>query len=234
MNPTTRNLALNGARGRMGTRITALAREHHDINQIVALNASGKIDGENEDFTPIHAVIDFSSPQGVENARQCARQHHCALLVGTTGLNDTQINTLKDDAQHIPVMIAPNTSLGVAVLKTLVKQAATLLGSDFQIDLVDIHHTHKKDAPSGTAKALAEAINQQRENALPPDRIHALRTGGIVGNHAVRFTSPFEEIVLEHNALTRDVFAAGALRAALWLANQQPGLYTIDDAWNQH
>ena len=133
MTSTQRFLALNGAHGRMGTRISALADAHQDVTGITAIDRGGKIGADGANFSRIDAVIDFSSPEGVNNARQCARQHNCALLVGTTGLSDQQLNTLKEDARDLPVMIAPNTSLGVAVLRSLVQQAAARLGDEFQV-----------------------------------------------------------------------------------------------------
>ncbi|MFO0872388.1 MAG: 4-hydroxy-tetrahydrodipicolinate reductase [Phycisphaerales bacterium] len=229
-------VAIHGARGRMGERLCALVRADRrfvlaaeidrDLPPPPALFAG---DGASLP-TPrmLDAIIDFSSPDGAATAADLALCSGAALLVGTTGLDTAQRARLAHVATVCATMLAPNTSLGVAVLRHLVREASRLLPG-FEIDIVESHHIRKKDAPSGTALALA-AASAEVGRPVPPERIHALRGGDIVGEHTVQFAGPGETIQLSHSAVSRDLFALGALRAAAWLAGQRPGLYTIEDS----
>lgn len=127
-------------------------------------------------------------------------------------------------------MVAPNTSLGVAVLCHLVAEAARLLPARFDVDLVDRHHARKKDAPSGTALRIAAAMRDRGGRELPLDRCHALRGGDVVGEHEIQFAGDDQVVRISHAAGSRDVFARGALDAAAWLAGRRPGRYGIEDA----
>ena len=127
-------------------------------------------------------------------------------------------------------MIAPNTSAGVAVMIHLVSEAARLLGRDHDVDLVEVHHSGKRDAPSGTALRIAEAMRERAGFELPPDRIHAIRAGEVIGEHTVEFFSAGERIRVAHVATSRDLFARGALDAVAWLHDQGPGRWTVEQS----
>lgn len=181
--------------------------------------------------TPISAtdvVIDFSSPQGASRGLGLALRLHAALLVGTTGLDAATLTALRDASRTIPVMVTPNTSPGVATVGELVMRAARALGAGYQCSIVESHHIHKKDAPSGTAKRLAARCREGGAD-LHDDHVLSIRAGDIVGEHIVRFAGPGETIEITHRATTRDLFAHGALRAAAWLAGRPPGWYTIEE-----
>ena len=222
-------LLINGARGRMGMMIARLAGDEPRF-RIAAQRDQG--DASTPLATPVDVIIDFSSEAGAVDALRLAREHRAALLMGTTGLSAAAQRTLDDAAQSIALLQAPNTSLGVAVLAHIAAQAARLLGPAFNIDVIEMHHTQKKDAPSGTALRLANAIRQRGDagDRLPDDRIHALRAGDIIGEHAIQFAGPGERLTLTHQATSRELFARGALHAAAFLARKPPGRYTIEQA----
>jgi 4-hydroxy-tetrahydrodipicolinate reductase len=221
-------LLIHGARGKMGARIAALAR--HDSRFSIA--AERDRDDALDAATPCScdAIVDFSSDAGARHAAHLAARQRAALLVGTTGLSAETLGIIEQAARSCPVMIAANTSRGVAVFRHLITQAARLLGPDFDIDLIEAHHSAKKDAPSGTALRLIETLKRDAGVELPPDRVHCLRAGDIVGDHTLQLAGPGETITISHSATTRDVFALGALRAIDWLASQKPGRYTIEQS----
>lgn len=221
-------LMVNGSEGKMGARIIALARQDE---RFVIAAAHDQHDGARaETLAPdsFDVVVDFSSDEGAQRAARLAAAHRAALLVGTTGLSRDSLDAIEVAARSAPVMVAANTSLGIAVLNHLVGQAARLLGPDFAIDLVEAHHAGKRDAPSGTALRLAESIHALGGRELPRDRIQSIRSGDIVGEHEAIFAGPDEKMRISHEATSRDVFARGALRAAAWLVGQAPGRYTIE------
>ena len=220
-------LALIGASGRMGTRIEALAASDHAI-QIACKGTRTGLQGRSA-RGEIDVIVDFSSEAGTRQAVQLAKASGAAILVGTTGLSTEVRLELESLARTNAVLVAPNTSLGVAVTRKLARIAAELLGpSGWAVDIVESHHDRKKDAPSGTAIALARSL---ADGGMPVDseRIHAIRAGDTVGEHEIRFAGPSERIHLMHQAVSRDLFAAGALRAARWLAGRPAGLYSMDD-----
>jgi 4-hydroxy-tetrahydrodipicolinate reductase len=227
---TSIRLFINGARGKMGARISALAHRDerfvvaaaHDLDDIALADAlpQGAFD----------ALIDFSSDDGAHHAASLASKHGAALLVGTTGLSSRALKAIDHAARSVPAMIASNTSLGVAVLNHLAAQAAALLGSDFNVELSEAHHSAKRDAPSGTALRLAQALRDNAGVHLRPEQIKSVREGDIIGEHTVQFTGPDEIITIAHSATNRDLFARGALRAAAWLVRQPAGRYTIEQS----
>jgi 4-hydroxy-tetrahydrodipicolinate reductase len=224
----TTRIALIGASGRMGMRIDALA--HADAEATIALRLGhSAVCAPAPEPGAIDVVVDFSSESGTRAAMQLAQGTGAALLVGTTGLSAEILQELTSLARRQAVLIAPNTSLGVAVTRKLARLAAELLGpAGWSVDIVESHHDRKKDAPSGTALALAGALDAGGM-AVPGDRIHAIRAGDTVGEHEIRFAGPSERIHLVHQAVSRDLFAAGALRAAKWLHGRPAGSYTMDE-----
>jgi len=184
-------------------------------------------------------ALDFSSASAAAENLAACRAAGKPLLLGTTGFGDALERELAAAARDIPLLVAANTSLGAALLTGLVRAAARALPASFDIDVLDLHHRLKQDAPSGTARALAAAAAEERGLAPPaggnPTRpgprgegeigFAALRAGDLVGEHTVFFTGAGEELILTHRARDRAVFARGALAAALWLASQPPGRY---------
>ncbi len=211
----------------MGARTFALARcdpRFQLVSQVVRERNGARpiVDGT------IDAVIDFSSDFGAAEAARLAVAHRAALLVGTTGLSRQTLAVIEVAARTVPTMIAPNTSLGAAVLAHLAASAAHLLGPAYQVSLIETHHAGKRDAPSGTALRIAEAFRRGGVD-LPPERIHAIRTGDVVGEHTVELAAAGERLRLCHIATTRDLFARGAMTAAAWLVGRPPGLHSMEE-----
>ena len=190
-------------------------------------------------------VVDFSLPKACENLLESVIQTPKPLVIGTTGLSTHQLNLLKEASEITPVLYATNMSLGVALLNKLVKQASAALDG-FDIEIVEMHHKYKKDAPSGTALTLAESACAGRGLDLDKVRVSgrdgnigerskdeiavmALRGGDIVGRHTIGFYNDGEFIELNHTATSRNTFSKGAIRAAGWLVDKEAGLYTISD-----
>ncbi|MEX0885015.1 MAG: 4-hydroxy-tetrahydrodipicolinate reductase [Phycisphaeraceae bacterium] len=256
------SLGINGAAGRMGQRLIALAADDPDLRLVAALEREehpslgrdvGPLAGAPALHLPIattwptppQVVIDFTHPDALRQLLGRARDAGVALVIGTTGLGDDDHAQLDAAADDIPVLQAPNMSLGVNLLFSLASQVARQLGDDYDIEILEAHHRHKLDAPSGTALGLAEAICQSTGKRIDQDVVHgrqghqprkpgeigmhAMRLGDEVGRHTVCFAAPGEQIELAHRATTRDVFARGALRAAKWLADRPPGRYAMAD-----
>lgn len=169
-------------------------------------------------------AVDFSLPDGFDRLLALCRQRRAALVSGTTGLSDPQRQAMAEAASEIPLLWAANFSLGVAVMEELVERAAAAL-EGWDCDIVETHHVHKQDAPSGTALALGAAA--ARGGAAP--RYASLRAGDVVGEHLVQLTGTGERIELVHRATSRDVFARGALHAAVRLPGRQPGAWRLRD-----
>ena len=191
-------------------------------------------------------LIDFSTPEGtVERAKQAA-EAGVALVIGTTGMSKEQIAVVDEAAKKIPVIHAANYSLGVNLLLRVSAEVAKALGEDFDIEITEAHHNRKEDSPSGTALAIAKSICEATGRDMDKDLVHgrsgrpgartkkeigmhAIRMGSVVGDHSAYFGSEYEIIELAHRAQSRDVFAAGALRASGWLAGKNPGYYSMQD-----
>lgn len=217
----------------IGTRLVEGWEEGPTIASVTEATRDG-VDGD--------VVVDFSQPDGVataiELARACDRgcaargRGRAALLVGTTGLPTGVMERLRDEARHRAVLVASNTSLGVAALAEVAARAAKLLGPGYRCSIVEAHHAAKKDAPSGTAKSLSEVI-RAAGGELPGDQVVSIRGGDVIGEHTIRFAGQGEYVELTHRATTRDLFARGAIRAAAWLAGKGPApggrLWTMRD-----
>lgn len=223
----------------MGARIIALARE--EACEVVAscdrrgAGASGaggaevaRVGALAQAPEGVEVLVDFTSPAGTLEALKWAVFKGVPLLVGTTGLDEDALRAAREGASRTAVLVAPNTSLGVAVLADAVARAARRLGASYACSIVEAHHDKKKDAPSGTAKRLASAA-RSGGGQLRDDQILAIRGGDVVGEHTVRFAGAGEYLEFTHRATSRDLFARGALRAARWLRGRGPGWYTIED-----
>jgi 4-hydroxy-tetrahydrodipicolinate reductase len=175
-------------------------------------------------------VIDFSLPEGTAQVLDAVSRHSKPLVCGVSGLDDTQMARLDEASATVPIVYDRNMSLGIAVLERSVREAAASLGLDFGIEISEVHHVHKKDAPSGTALKLGEAIAQARgEPGTGSIEFSSERRGEVPGDHDVVMRSPTERLSFAHSVTTRRVFADGAIRAARWLVGQDPGRYAMSD-----
>lgn len=225
-------IAINGARGRMGSAVGRIAREEK-IEVAAAIDAQGV--GEDSGFGPkisrrletkVDSVVDFSIPEAsLERLEDCLKLG-VPVVVCTTGFTKEQEAKLHDAAKRIPVLFSSNMSFGMNLLFKVVPEIAKKLGPAFDQDIVDTHHRFKKDAPSGTAKTLASRIEQATGRKV---NVVALRSGDVVGEHRIVFGTLGESIEIVHRASTRDLFARGALRAAEWLSSAKPGMYSMLD-----
>lgn len=252
-------LVVIGAAGRMGKRILALAAESGHFNIVgavereghpelgkdaSALAGIGPLDVELVQLYPYPAdadvAIDFSLPVAAVRTIDYCLEANVALVLGTTGLSDEQHKKVKEASERIPILYATNMSVGMNVLFSLVGKLASMLGEEYDVEIVEQHHRFKKDAPSGTAITLAEKIHEatgkgwtgagrdivRKSGAIG---IHSVRAGDITGVHSVIYSTLGETITVTHTAHSRDTFARGALQAARWLVEQNPGLYSMAD-----
>ena len=256
------SIAITGASGRMGRRLVALAHEskafsidgaveradspelHKDAGELAGVGRIGVPVTHDLKKTP-QVLIDFTSPVGMRHWLKVCRDRGIAMVIGTTGLQPSDHATIDQAAADIAIVQAPNMSLGVNLLFKVAAEVAKRLGDDYDIEIVEGHHRFKKDAPSGTAMGIAEAIlaaTGKTRDALVFDRhgddavrkrgeigMHALRIGDEIGRHTAYFAALGERLELTHVATNRDTFAHGALRAAAWVAAQKPGRYTVAD-----
>ncbi len=256
------SIAITGATGRMGKRLVALARESGAFTVAAALERAdhpdigrdaGEVAGIGAIGVPLSAelsaqtqvLIDFTVPAATRHWLNICRERKIAMVIGTTGLTPDDFAQIDLASKDIPILWAPNMSLGVNVLFKIAGEVAKLLGEDYDIEIVEGHHRFKKDAPSGTALGLADAIlnaTGKTRDALVFDRhgddvvrrkgeigMHALRIGDEVGMHTAYFAALGERLELTHKATNRDTFVHGALRAAGWIAGRAPGRYAIAD-----
>ena len=215
---------LVGAEGRMGQAVTAAAAKDASLTIVAGIE-------RNDPIAPViescDVVIDFSAAAATETICQACAQHGRPLVLGTTGHSAAQKDAVAAAARKIPLVFAANFSVGVNVLFALTRRGAELLGDDFDLDVIELHHKMKKDAPSGTAKRLLEILQEVRGGREIPAQ--SIRAGDIVGEHTVLFAGAGERLELTHRAGSRETFAVGALRAARWVINQPVGLYNMED-----
>jgi 4-hydroxy-tetrahydrodipicolinate reductase len=212
---------LIGAAGRMGKTVLDLAQSDREIEIAAQCDLGDAIEPAMKNCD---VAIDFSQADSSDEICCAALKHGKPLVIGTTGHSQQQRKTIEQTAQSVPIVLASNFSVGVNVLFWLTQKAAELLGEDFNPEIVETHHTMKKDAPSGTAKTLGEILKAVRSSEIP---IQSVREGDVVGEHAVMFSGPGESLELTHRAANRGIFAAGALRAAKWVIIKPPGLYSM-------
>lgn len=258
-------LAISGAGGRMGQRLLALSDADGELALVQAIEWSGfPLQGKSvnaggplapratdvlwsRELVPgADVLIDFSSPENTAAHAKTASDLGTAVVIGTTGLNEEQEEAIRQASEKVPIIMAPNFSLGVNLMFKLAAEAAKVLGDTYNIEIVEAHHNQKVDAPSGTALGLAKAVAEPLRRDLDADLVHgrhgkpgkrrkreigmhALRMGSVAGEHTVYFCNNHECLSITHRAESRDVFAAGALRAAKWITKQQPGLFTMQD-----
>jgi 4-hydroxy-tetrahydrodipicolinate reductase len=258
-------LAVMGAAGRMGAGLVRLAGLAEEIRLVAAIEKadspfvgrdSGVVAGagengvaitpDNGDLRGAEVMIDFTFHEAAPGHIAAALRQRAAVVLGTTGLTKAEEETVKAAVDRIPVLWAPNMSLGMNLLFGMVERAAAVLGPEYDIEIVEMHHHNKKDAPSGTALRLGEAAAAGRKTKLaqvvkhgregipgarPAGEIgmHAVRGGDVVGDHDVMFAADGEILRLSHRATNRDAFVKGAIQAAKWVVRQRPGLYDMMD-----
>ncbi|MBI5345461.1 MAG: 4-hydroxy-tetrahydrodipicolinate reductase [Deltaproteobacteria bacterium] len=254
--------AVTGAAGRMGKAVIEAMEKNPLIELCGALERGDsslighdagaaktgvKITGDRDKaFKKADVIIDFSAPDVSIKTLEDAVTLKKALVIGTTGFSHTQRETIKELSARTRVVMSPNMSIGVNLLLKLVQDTASLIGKDYDIEIIEYHHSHKRDAPSGTAVRIAEvcaaALNRDLEKVAVYERkgivgerkpeeigIQSIRAGDIIGDHTVLFAAPGERIELTHRASSRDTFAAGAVKAAVWVVDKQSGLYDMQD-----
>ncbi|MGN0675996.1 MAG: 4-hydroxy-tetrahydrodipicolinate reductase [Oscillospiraceae bacterium] len=245
------NVTITGANGKMGKVIASVIKERTDCKIISGIDL---ITTPTPDFTvyakpqelPVKpdVIIDFSHPSALNDLIEYGLSTGTAIVFATTGYTEEQIAQIKKASEQIPVFFTFNMSLGINLLCKLAKTAAEILGGQFDIEIVEKHHNQKIDAPSGTAIMLANAINETLDNKYQYvyDRhsqrkkrekneigMHSIRGGTIVGEHDIIFAGRDEVITLSHSAASKEVFAVGSVNAAVFIANQQAGLYDMAD-----
>ncbi len=244
-------ILLNGCNGKMGQAITKACELNDNFKIVAGIDPSAS---SNNPY-PVYSnawdvketadiIIDFSHPNALEGILDFAVSNKLPAVIATTGLGEKHKKLIEKASGSIPVLLSANTSLGVNLLIDLVKRATKILSETFDIEIVEKHHNQKIDAPSGTALAIADAINSALDNKMKYvyDRhstmqkrtrdeigIHSVRGGTIAGEHSVIFAGTDEIIELKHTAISKDLFAAGALKAAQFLYNKSPGYYKMED-----
>lgn len=236
-------IAILGAAGRMGKMLVKLA-ENTSMEVVSKVDV---VDGYDKSWSDdVEGVIDFSFHTAVPAAVKKAAEQGIAYVIGTTGLTQEEQSVVDEAAKKIPVVQSGNYSLGINLLLELVKKASNVLGEEYDIEVVEMHHRHKKDAPSGTALMLAKAAADGRgldfvknaiygregetgERSSSEIAVHALRGGSVIGDHTVMFAGEVERVEITHKAQGREAFAAGALKALSWAKGKAPGLYNMRD-----
>lgn len=236
-------IAILGAAGRMGKMLVKLA-ENTSMEVVSKVDV---VDGYDKSWSDdVEGVIDFSFHTAVPAAVKKAAEQGIAYVIGTTGLTQEEQSVVDEATKKIPVVQSGNYSLGINLLLELVKKASNVLGEEYDIEVVEMHHRHKKDAPSGTALMLAKAAADGRgldfvknaiygregetgERSSSEIAVHALRGGSVIGDHTVMFAGEVERVEITHKAQGREAFAAGALKALSWAKGKAPGLYNMRD-----
>ncbi len=230
-------IGIAGACGKMGRRIFELAAFDRDLEVSFALEKKGtpligkdmgkiKVSSNPDGLFLVDVLIDFTLPEATDEHLDYVAKYKKALVLGTTGLSDAQKAKVEEVAKLVPVVFSPNMSIGMNVLFSILPEIAKKLGPDYSVEIIEAHHKAKKDAPSGTAKKLAEVITQVTKKDVP---MHSIRLGDIFGDHTIVFCGNSERIEIKHQAHSRDLFAVGALKAAKWIAGKSAGLYSMQD-----
>lgn len=259
-------IIVTGATGRMGSRITALSKDYHDLKLIGATEKKahdaigkdiGTIVGIGETGIKLtdsleniidnsDVIIDFTSINSTLQHVKLAVERKKAMVIGTTGFSKEELEPIREASKNIPIVLAPNMSVGVNLLLKVLEDIARVVGDEYDIEIVEAHHRLKKDAPSGTAmkmaQVIANAVNRNLDDVAVYARkgligertkkeigIQTVRAGDIVGEHTVLFGGLGERIEITHKASSRDTFARGALKAAFWIAGRTHSLYDMQD-----
>ncbi|MBE6799104.1 MAG: 4-hydroxy-tetrahydrodipicolinate reductase [Ruminococcaceae bacterium] len=243
-------IIINGCNGKMGRAVASAINTHEDCSIFAGVDVYNKIDNPFPTFDTIgevnggDVIVDFSNPSSLPDLLEYAVATKTPIVIATTGYSEADIANIKEAAKAIPVFFTFNMSLGINLLCSLAVTASKILGGGFDVEIVEKHHNQKVDAPSGTAIMLANAINEANDNKYKYvyDRhsirerrsaneigMHAVRGGSIVGDHDVIFAGHDEVITLSHSAYSKEVFAVGAVNAAVFIAGKPAGLYDMKD-----
>ena len=235
-------IIIHGSKGRMGQMLIACGEAMDGIEIVAGVDEGDDLSAAIADCD---AVIDFSLHSATAGCAALCAEHGKALVIGTTGHTDAEKSEILSHKIEIPIVWASNYSTGVNTLFWLTKKAAEILGPDFDLEVIEMHHRHKVDAPSGTATTLGKIlleVRDQQKDALRHGRegivgvrtdkeigMHSLRGGDVVGDHTVMYAGSGERLELTHRAASRETFANGALRAAQWAVGHDPGLYNMQN-----
>lgn len=245
-------IALSGCNGRMGRAITDIVEQKEGMKIVAGFDlntvrlADYPVYADPLEFTGgCDVIVDFSNVSVTENLLEYCLRTRTPVVICTTGHSEEQLAKIREAARQIPVFRSGNMSIGINLMLEVLKKCASVLGTDFDVEIIEKHHNQKLDAPSGTALMLADAVSEalpyeteyvydrhERREKRPPHEIgiHSIRGGTIVGEHSVIFSGRDEVIEIKHNANSREVFAVGAVNAAAFLARQtEPGLYNMSD-----
>lgn len=217
-------ICVSGSKGRMGSSVLALAKDDPE------LEISGEFDIEEKPGPFIEkcdCLIEFTAPKATVEHLAFCEKHKKAMVIGTTGLSDAERAMVEEASRKVPIVFSPNMSIGVNLMFKMVKDAARTLGTEYHVEVIEAHHTQKKDSPSGTAKELARIVKEAKGDVKIP--IESVREDEIVGEHTITFDSPLDLIEITHSAKTRDIFAEGTLKAAKFVVKKESGLYTMQD-----
>lgn len=241
-------IILNGCNGKMGNAISKLIAEREDCKIVAGVDINTEVPREFPVFGSIKdvekgdVIIDFSHPSCLPQLLEYAVESSTPIVVATTGFTDADIDNIKAASRAVPVFFTFNMSIGINLLVELAKTASKVLGEGFDVEIIEKHHNQKIDAPSGTAIMLANAVNEVNDNkySYEYDRhskrekrskreigIHSVRGGNIVGEHEVIFAGHDETVTLAHSAASKEVFAVGAVNAAVFISDKKPGLYDM-------
>ena len=244
---------LNGCNGKMGKVVTSSAKSFSDIEIVAGVDKSGEqldnypVFQSLKDCTiPVDVVIDFSRADAIYDLINYCKKNNSSIIVCSTGFSEDALNFINDASKEIAIFRSANMSIGINVLSAVLKKVSPYLYNDFDIEIVEKHHNQKVDAPSGTAILLADVIKDSLESEPQyiygregsPKRskgeigLHAIRGGNIVGDHEVIFAGAGEVLEFTHKAISREVFAQGALKAAMFMKDKKSGLYNMDDMIN--
>lgn len=244
-------ILLSGCNGKMGRVITACVADRCDCKIVAGFD----INTESHAGFPVYAnpsncnveadiIIDFSHPSALNGVLYYAKEHTLPVVVATTGLSNEQIVQIHAASEYLPIFFSGNMSLGISLVTELAKKAASVLGEDFDIEIIEKHHNQKIDAPSGTALMIADAIadtvnynakyvyerhSVRQKRSKTEIGISSVRGGTIVGEHEILFAGHDENITITHTAMSKEIFAVGSINAALFLMKKGPGLYSMSD-----
>ena len=236
-------ILVTGCKGRMGKAIIDCAPSHEDIKITEKIDIGDPLA---DHIDNCDTIIDFSTHLYTNELVNACIEKNKPLIMGTTGHSDDELNIINNASLKIPIVMAPNFSIGVNTLFWLTRKTAEILGDDFDLEVIEMHHRLKIDAPSGTARRLGEILAEATKASYSNDTVHgregivgkrtkneigmhSMRGGDVVGDHTVLFANDGERVELTHKASSRNTFANGSLHAAKWLTNKDPGLYDMQD-----
>jgi len=223
--------------GHMGQLVYENLNEQHEVTIISHLDATNITQLPNA----FDIIIDFSHPDNLQGICQFVSQKPTPIVIATTGYSDEQFEQIKELGQHMPILYSANYSFGIILMNRVAKQMAHVLSEHFDIEIIEKHHHRKIDAPSGTAKMLVDSLNEELNYNIVHGRVgevtrskkeigvHTIRGGSIVGEHEILFAGADEILSIKHTALSKVIFAKGAIQAALWLVKQENNLYSMED-----